>query len=103
MSGVLTRTTGGAYDPKIIGKTMTKLRYLRRILSTLALSLALGPASALGAPATGPQATPAPHLPAAFEDLDDVPIPDPDLWHRIRVGFMMEALDSPLVLEHEAW
>jgi membrane-bound lytic murein transglycosylase D len=44
-----------------------------------------------------------PALPAAFEDPEDVPMPDPDLWHRIRMGFAMEALDSPLVMEHEAW
>jgi membrane-bound lytic murein transglycosylase D len=76
---------------------------LRRILSTLVLSLALGPATALCATATGPQAAAAPHLPAAFEDLDDVPLPDPDLWHRIRVGFQLEPLDSPLVMDHEDW
>jgi membrane-bound lytic murein transglycosylase D len=35
--------------------------------------------------------------------MDDVPMPDPDLWHRIRVGFMLEALESPLVAEHEQW
>src|SRR6185436_5280963 len=42
-------------------------------------------------------------LPPAFEDIDDVPMPDPDLWQRIRKGFLMEPLDSPLVAEHEAW
>ena len=44
-----------------------------------------------------------PELPEAFEDPDDVPMPDPDLWHRIRVGFQLEPLDSPLVQEHETW
>src|SRR5438876_11466909 len=48
-------------------------------------------------------ALPGPTLPSAFEDLDDVPLPDPDLWQRIRVGFALEALDSPLVAEHEEW
>jgi membrane-bound lytic murein transglycosylase D len=44
-----------------------------------------------------------PALPSAFEMPDEVPLPDPDLWQRIRVGFSMEPLDSPLVQEHEAW
>ena len=42
-------------------------------------------------------------LPPAFENLDDVPMPDADLWHRIRMGFTLEPMDSPLVAEHEAW
>lgn len=46
---------------------------------------------------------PQPSLPAAFEDIDDVPLPDPDLWQRIRIGFRLDALDSPLVAENEAW
>ena len=44
-----------------------------------------------------------PALPSAFEDPEDVPLPDPDLWQRIRVGFALEPLDSALVQEHEAW
>lgn len=44
-----------------------------------------------------------PPLPSAFDAPDDVPMPDPDLWQRIRVGFALEPLDSPLVQEHEAW
>src|SRR5512141_2035910 len=44
-----------------------------------------------------------PPLPSAFEAPDDVPLPDPDLWQRIRRGFSLEPLDSPLVQEHEAW
>lgn len=44
-----------------------------------------------------------PHLPAAFEDLDDIPLPDPDLWHRIRMGFTLEPLDTDLVHDHEQW
>jgi hypothetical protein len=36
-----------------------------------------------------PATQPAPALPPAFEDLDDVPLPDRDLWQRIRVGFAM--------------
>jgi membrane-bound lytic murein transglycosylase D len=42
-------------------------------------------------------------LPPAFDDETDVPLPDPDLWQRIRKGFMLEPLDSPLVPGHEAW
>jgi len=32
-----------------------------------------------------------------------VPLPDKDLWQRIRMGFAMDALDSPLVAENEEW
>jgi membrane-bound lytic murein transglycosylase D len=42
-------------------------------------------------------------LPSAFDDVDDVPLPDPDLWQRIRVGFALDPLDSPLVAEQEDW
>ena len=68
----------------------------------LALASALGWAAAVAAP---PQpASPAvAALPSAFADPEDVPLPDPDLWARIRVGFMLEALESPLVAEHEQW
>ncbi|HYC35115.1 MAG TPA: transglycosylase SLT domain-containing protein [Usitatibacter sp.] len=86
----------------------------RPLLGCLALLLAVGahPAVAATPPAETAAETRAapvagrvgpPHLPDAFEDLDDVPMPDPDLWHRIRVGFLMDALDSPLVQEQEAW
>ena len=63
-------------------------------------------AAALGADdATAANAASAakPVLPPAFESLDDVPMPDPDLWHRIRLGFTLEPMESPLVAEHEAW
>ena len=30
-------------------------------------------------------------------------INDADLWQRVRVGFQLEPLDSPLVLDHEQW
>ncbi len=66
---------------------------------TLAVLLALAPVAVAAAEATPAIAA----LPPAFEDIDDVPMPDPDLWHRIRKGFAMEALDSPLVADHEAW
>ena len=68
-------------------------------VNTVAALLALAPAFAPAAEAPPAGAA----LPPAFEDIDDVPMPDPDLWQRIRKGFAMEALDSPLVAEHEAW
>ncbi|MBC8021770.1 MAG: transglycosylase SLT domain-containing protein [Burkholderiales bacterium] len=68
-------------------------------VSTLAVLLALAPVAVAAAEATPAIAA----LPPAFEDIDDVPMPDPDLWHRIRKGFAMDALDSPLVADHEAW
>ncbi len=81
-------------------------RYLRRIASLAAAFVA---ATAFGAPPVPgaqfpPTGTPKPPLlPAAFEDPDDVVMPDPDLWHRIRVGFLLEPLDSQLVHDHEEW
>src|SRR5687767_3039832 len=75
---------------------------MRRLTAAVLLG-ALFPGLAL---ATGtPVALPAVQvvLPDPFEDPDDVPMPDPDLWHRIRVGFLLDCLDSPLVTEHETW
>lgn len=66
----------------------------------VALLLAAGIASAASASPVSPLP---PSLPSAFDDVDDVPLPDPDLWQRIRMGFALDALDSPLVAEHEAW
>jgi membrane-bound lytic murein transglycosylase D len=79
------------------------LANLVRLLAAAAILAALQAAPALASPepSAAPPAKPA--LPDAFEDPDDVPMPDADLWHRIRVGFQMEPLDSPLVLEHERW
>src|SRR6185503_4607340 len=68
-------------------------------VSTLAVLLAV--AAAVVVAAETPPAAAA--FPPAFEDIDDVPMPDPDLWQRIRRGFAMEPLDSPLVTENEAW
>ncbi len=71
-----------------------------------ALVLSLLTAAALAtAPAGAIDAKPAPKavLPEAFEDQDDPPLPDPDLWHRIRMGFSLEPMESPLVLENEGW
>ena len=77
------------------------MSYARRWRS-LALALLLASGIASPAPAV-PQPPAAPSLPSAFDDVDDVPLPDPDLWQRIRMGFRLEPLDSPLVAEHEAW
>ena len=66
----------------------------------LLLALSAGPAFPSSPPPADP---PLPSLPPAFEDIDDVPLPDPDLWQRIRLGFRLDALDSPLVAEQEAW
>lgn len=70
-----------------------------RNLSSVALAAALAIGSAFAAPPAPGTAT----MPSAFEDLDDVPLPDPDLWLRIRMGFALEPLDSPFVAEHEEW
>jgi membrane-bound lytic murein transglycosylase D len=78
------------------------LRNFKRHLKTIAWAACLWASFAVAAvPASPPTSGPA--FPPAFEDPDDVPLPDPDLWHRIRVGFALEPLDSPLVHEHEAW
>jgi membrane-bound lytic murein transglycosylase D len=79
------------------------LKNLKRVLSTAACALALAAALPCAAEGELQLAALTPHLPPAFEDPHDVPMPDPDLWHRIRVGFQLDALDSPLVMEHEEW
>jgi membrane-bound lytic murein transglycosylase D len=84
------------------------LNDLKRNLRTLAIALALAPALALAAPPV-PATTAAsavlavPSFPDPFDDPDDVPMPDPDLWQRIRVGFLLDPLDSPLVRDQEDW
>ena len=63
-------------------------------------------ASSVLASPPGPSAKAAPTvshaIPDAFDD-PEVPLPDPDLWQRIRNGFLLDPLDSRLVQEHEAW
>ncbi len=78
-------------------------RNLKTAVLVLVLALAQGVAFAQVGPVAESVAPKAAVLPSAFDDPQDVPLPDPDLWQRIRMGFAMEALDSPLVLEHEAW
>ena len=84
------------------------MRTTKRSLQFLAGLAAAAAAASLWAAPVPPAASASPNpggytLPSAFEDPDDVPMPDPDLWHRIRIGFAMEPLDSPLVQEHEEW
>lgn len=80
------------------------MKDLKQILNTIAVALAVGTAAlACAAPGELQSAALTPHLPPAFEDPDDVPLADPDLWQRIRIGFRLDALDSPLVMEHEEW
>jgi membrane-bound lytic murein transglycosylase D len=68
------------------------------------LSAGVACAALLGAPVqAAPEKPVAAALPDAFERLGDVPLPDPDLWYRIRMGFTFEPMDSPLVAENEAW
>jgi membrane-bound lytic murein transglycosylase D len=73
----------------------------RRSLIGIPLVAALVATGALAAPPAQSSRLPHP-LPDAFEE-PAVPLPDPDLWSRIRNGFVMEPLDSPLVHEHEEW
>jgi len=74
----------------------------KRNLKFMACAFLLCAGTASGAVPT-PPAPAAPHFPPAFEDPDDVVMPDPDLWHRIRRGFLMDPLETPLIAEHEAW
>lgn len=69
----------------------------------MACVLALGLAPVLAMAATEPAALPKVSFPDAFDDPEDLPMPDLDLWQRIRVGFLMEPLESPLVHEQENW
>jgi membrane-bound lytic murein transglycosylase D len=76
-----------------------------RKLKWVALLAAFAGAGVFAAPGPGsakpPLAAPA-ALPDAFDD-PEVPMPDPDLWQRIRKGFLLDPLETPLVHEHEAW
>jgi membrane-bound lytic murein transglycosylase D len=72
-------------------------RYLNTALVLLVLSCGFAWAT------PEPTAQEGSALPPAFEDPDDVPLPDPDLWQRIRLGFSLEPMDSPLVREQEDW
>ena len=79
-------------------------RNLKTLAALLAFACGSGAFAALPAPdAAAPSASGVQSIPSAFDDIDDVPLPDADLWQRIRVGFRMEALDSPLVADQEDW
>jgi membrane-bound lytic murein transglycosylase D len=80
------------------------LKLLTRHLKVVTALLALAGAPAFGHASTASATPAAPRvLPSAFDDVDDVPMPDPDLWQRIRIGFSLDPLDSPLVEEQEDW
>lgn len=72
-------------------------------LALLVLALGLPAAAQPTVSAEAVLADAKPELPDPFDDPDDLPMPDPDLWQRIRVGFLLEPLDSPLVQAHESW
>src|SRR5512146_1442573 len=86
---------------------MANSTQFKRHLKTLAVLLACAglPAFAVAANAApgAPEAIEVRDIPSAFDDVDDVPLPDPDLWQRIRFGFALDPLDSPLVAEQEDW
>ncbi len=86
---------------------MAKSTYFKRHVKALAalVAAALVPAfaAASNADAPGAEKLALQSLPSAFDDVDDVPLPDPDLWERIRFGFALDPLDSPLVAEQEDW
>ncbi len=73
----------------------------KRVLKILAAGAAMASLGALASP-PALRAAAAVAIPDAFEE-PAVPMPDPDLWQRVRKGFLLEPLDSPLVLEHETW
>ena len=78
--------------------------HLTRHLKILAALLALAGAPVFARASTVEETPAPPHaLPSAFDDVDDVPLPDPDLWQRIRIGFSLDPLDSPLVADQEEW
>jgi len=80
---------------------MLKNMAWKRSLKWIPLVAALVATGALATPPAAPSPARA-ALPDAFEE-PDVPLPDPDLWQRIRKGFLLDPLESPLVHEHEAW
>ena len=75
------------------------LRWRSSILAAVLAACASGFGAGLAAAAELPAAS----FPPAFADIEDVPMPDPDLWQRIRKGFALDPLDSPLVTEQEQW
>ncbi len=78
-------------------------RHMKGLVALAALALLPLYAHTANAGAPGPDKLAMESLPSAFDDVDDVPLPDPDLWERIRLGFALDPLDSPLVAEQEQW
>jgi membrane-bound lytic murein transglycosylase D len=78
-------------------------RYLKALAATLACAAMPAFAAVTNAAPNAPESVEVRDIPPAFDDVDDVPLPDPDLWQRIRVGFALDPLDSPLVTEQEEW
>jgi membrane-bound lytic murein transglycosylase D len=77
----------------------------KRNLRWLALAAAFAAGTAFAdsaAPIAAPPGAVSVAIPDAFDD-PEVPMPDPDLWQRIRRGFLLDPLDSPLVAENEEW
>ena len=83
------------------------MKDLKPWLRILAVAAALAAPMAMAAPESPDrEVVPEPRplaLPDPFDDPDDVVMPDPDLWHRIRFGFALEPFESDLVHEHENW
>ncbi len=73
-----------------------------RWVALLAALVATGALASPSPPSAKAPAAASLAIPDAFDD-PEVPLPDPDLWQRIRQGFVLEPLDTPLVHEHEAW
>ena len=78
-------------------------RNLKTIVALLALAGVPAYAAVPAPDAAAPSGSGVQSVPSAFDDVDDVPLPDADLWQRIRVGFRLEPLDSPLVADQEDW
>ena len=92
----------------------------RLICAALAAAFAASRAIAVAEPASipaqldsapGPDVSSAATLPqysdaitlAATRASANPIVDDADLWQRVRMGFQLEPLDSPLVMEHEQW
>jgi hypothetical protein len=84
---------------------LTNLRRLRALPDRRVLGWTAAPAIAQAAYRSPLDRRGEPHSASAARVRGSRRRPDArsDLWHRIRVGFLMEPLDSPLVQEHEAW
>ncbi|HUJ00423.1 MAG TPA: transglycosylase SLT domain-containing protein [Usitatibacter sp.] len=82
---------------------MANSSYFKRYLNALAVLATVALVPLVAGAAAGPDPLAMESLPSAFQVVDDVPLPDPDLWERIRLGFALDPLDSPLVAQQEEW